>query len=170
MKLPISWAMKTPIPSSELSSTGKGLHPGNGECFKGSLSRRHKGKLALRDTSQTGAPERPRPHNPKKRVKRSLSHSRKRRAALSSQPVAASLSRATRRLISFVTGRLNRSACVKSTRVLLCQNCVKTLSVLTVGVQLSRGKADAPSYCKQLDYARTYRLSSSDVAVTKMSR
>src|SRR5437870_972328 len=52
MKLPISWATKTPIPSSELSTTGKGLHPGNGECFKGSLSRRHKRKLALRDTSQ----------------------------------------------------------------------------------------------------------------------
>src|SRR2546425_9931627 len=82
MKLPISWATKTPIPSSELSTTGKGLHPGNGECFKGSLSRRHKRPLALRDTSQTGAPERPRPHNPKKRAKRSLSHRRKRRAAL----------------------------------------------------------------------------------------
>src|SRR2546428_291284 len=69
MKLPISWATKTPIPSSELSTTGKGLHPGNGECFKESLSRQHKRKLALRDTSQTGAPERPRPHNPKKRFK-----------------------------------------------------------------------------------------------------
>src|SRR6266853_451847 len=100
MKLPISWATKTPIPSSERSTTGKGLHPGNGECFKGSLSRRHKRKLAQRDTSQTGEPERPRPHNPK-RVKRSLSHRRKRRAVLSSQAVAASLSRATRRLNQF---------------------------------------------------------------------
>src|SRR5258708_28725762 len=53
MKLPICWATKTPIPSSELSTTGKGLRPGNGECFKGSLSRRHKHKLAQRDTSQT---------------------------------------------------------------------------------------------------------------------
>ena len=53
MKLPICWATKTPIPSSELSTTGKGLRPGNGECFKGSLSRRHKHKLAQRDRSQT---------------------------------------------------------------------------------------------------------------------
>jgi hypothetical protein len=30
----------------------------------------------------------------------------------------------------------------------LCQNCVKTLSVLAVGVS-SRAKADAPSCCKQ---------------------
>src|SRR6266850_1870113 len=45
MKLPTSWATKTPIPSSELSTTGKGLHPGNGGYFKGSLSPRHIRKL-----------------------------------------------------------------------------------------------------------------------------
>jgi hypothetical protein len=70
MKLPISWATKMQIPFSELSITGKGHHPGNGECFKGSRSRRHTRELAQRDQSQTGAPGRPRPHTLKKKVKR----------------------------------------------------------------------------------------------------
>ena len=49
MKLPISWATKTPIRSSELSTTGKELRPRNGACCKGSLGRGHMRKLAQCD-------------------------------------------------------------------------------------------------------------------------
>src|ERR1700747_3205166 len=53
MKLPISWATKMPIPSSGLSTTGKGPRPDNGASFKGTHSRPDKRKSAQREAWQT---------------------------------------------------------------------------------------------------------------------